>query len=371
SGRFEPRTLAMMSFISRVICLVIVFTCPFLFGIDGASAAGDAKAPSGVARSTTSAAPTQGATVQQNAISAQTGSPRVPPATPAPPKKLPTPQNVSLRPSYDGVGLSATYYPTPLEKESAKEAVPVILLHQFKGSRADYSGLAIALQSAGCAVLVPDLRGHGLSTRGSLPDGHEKTIEPSLLTKPDFDAMSYAGRDGGGDVEMCRAFLMERNNAQELNIDKLCLVGAEMGAAVAINWAKADWAWPVLPGRKQGQDVKAIVLLSPTWSFKGTTIGAAIGDRDFVNQISWMIVVGEQDSKGLTEAKRLRQSLERFLPPAITANGGPRVDFHQYATTLEGAKLLGFKDVTSEIIKFLDQQVGKSSHPWTDRSSPL
>src|SRR5262249_6355447 len=150
--------------------------------------------------------------------------------------------------------------------------------------------------------------------------------------------------------------------AQELNIDKLCLVGAEMGAAVAVNWAQADWSWPTLPGRKQGQDVKAVVLLSPTWSFKGTTIGAAVGQRDFVNQLSWMIVVGEQDAKGFTEAKRLRQSLERFLPPTITANGGPRVDFHQYPTSLEGAKLLGFKDVISEITKFLDKQVGKSSH---------
>ena len=355
-----------MNFISRIVCLTAALLCLLFVRVDRIRAAGDTKAPpTSAARSSALAAPAQGATSQPS------GPARIPPATPAPPKKLPAPQNVSLRPTFDGVALSATYYPTPLDKEAAKEAVPVILLHQFRGSRADYNGLALAFQAAGCAVLVPDLRGHGLSTRSTLPDGREKTIEPSLLLKPDFDAMAYAGRDGGGDVEMCRAFLMERNNTQELNIDKLCLVGAEMGAAVAVNWAQADWSWPKLPGRKQGQDVKAIVLLSPVWSFKGTTIGAAIGDRDFVSQLSWMIVVGEQDSKGLTEAKRLRQALERYLPPAITAGGGPRVDFHQYPTSLEGAKLLGFKDVTSEIIKFLDQQVGKSSHPWTDRSSPL
>ena len=94
--------------------------------------------------------------------------------------------------------------------------------------------------------------------------------------------MAYAGQDGGGDVEMCKAFLMEKNNNKELNIDKLCLVGAEMGAVVAVDWAARDWSWPILPGRKQGQDVKALVLLSPEWSFKGMTIGPAINKRDFV-----------------------------------------------------------------------------------------
>ena len=45
----------------------------------------------------------------------------------------------------------------------------MILLHGFKGSRKDFTqkdGLAAFLQEKlGCAVIVPDLRGHGDSTR--------------------------------------------------------------------------------------------------------------------------------------------------------------------------------------------------------------
>ncbi len=72
--------------------------------------------------------------------------------------------NITLN-THDGVTLGATYYGSLL----GKEAVPVIMLHQYKGSRADFKDLALALQAKGCAVLVPDLRGHGQSTHQTEP----------------------------------------------------------------------------------------------------------------------------------------------------------------------------------------------------------
>ncbi len=59
------------------------------------------------------------------------------------------------------------------------------------------------------------------------------------------------------DLEACKSFLMDKNNAGELNINKLCVVGVEMGAVVAVDWAAWDWHWPRLATGKQGQDVKA------------------------------------------------------------------------------------------------------------------
>src|SRR4051794_34095472 len=53
-------------------------------------------------------------------------------------KKLPPPQNIGLK-TRDGVQLAATFYPSPLDRESQKEAVPVIMLHGYKGSRADFN----------------------------------------------------------------------------------------------------------------------------------------------------------------------------------------------------------------------------------------
>jgi len=281
-------------------------------------------------------------------------------------RKLPPPQNVGLKPTADGVQLSATFYPSPLEKEQAKEAVPVILLHQFKGSRADYDSLAVELQKLNCAVLVPDLRGHGQSTKQVMSDGKEKTIDPALLNKQDFEAMVAVGND----LEACKSFLMEKNNAKQLNIDKLCVVGAEMGAALAVNWADRDWKWPLLTTGKQGQDVKALVLLSPTWSFKGLAISPAATNRDFTGKLSWMIVVGDQGLKEPGEAKRLKQALEHSVLANAPA-GSPKLDYREIKTSLQGTKLLGVGNLASEIAKFIDQQVGKSTHPWTDRKSPI
>ncbi len=288
-------------------------------------------------------------------------------------KKLPPPQNVAFK-TRDGVHIGATYYPSPWEKEMQKEAVPVILLHSFKGSRAEFNDLALALQDAGCAVLAPDLRGHGQSTRRINSDGKEVEIEQALMNHQDFEAMGHADLQTSGDVEACNKFLRIKNNSKELNIDKLVIVGSEMGAEVAINWAESDWSWPVLPGApKQGQDVKALVLLSPQWSFRGLPVGNAIGDHDFVSRLSWLILVGEQDPKIFPESKRLYQALLRSpLPLASDAPGKPAVSFRTYPTSLQGSQLLA-RNFTSiaEIVKFIDQQVGKAVHPWTDRKSPL
>jgi len=287
-------------------------------------------------------------------------------------KKLPPPQSVAFK-TRDGVQLSATFYPSPLEKEALKDAVPIILLHPFKGSRADFNDLAPVLQEAGYAVLAPDLRGHGQSTRRTTPDGKDVEIEQALMNRQDFEAMAHSDVDTSGDVEACKKFLMDKNNSKELNIDKLVIIGAEMGAAVAIDWALRDWSWETLASGKQGKDVKALVLLSPQWSFRGLTIGSAVADHDFASQLSWMIVVGEQDPKMYPDAKRLYAALEKTpLPIMADAPGKPALDFHQFATSLQGTKLLAKNfNTTAEILKFLDQQVAKTAHPWTDRKSPL
>jgi pimeloyl-ACP methyl ester carboxylesterase len=288
-------------------------------------------------------------------------------------KKLPMPQSIAMQ-TRDGVQLSATYYPSPLEKEAQRESVPVILLHAFKGSRTDFADLALALQEAGCAVLAPDLRGHGQSTRRTTPDGKEVEIEQALMNRADFEAMAHADTQWSGDVEACNKFLRQRNNAKELNIDKLVLIGAEMGAEVAVNWAQTDWSWPVLPGApKQGQDVKAIVLLSPQWSFRGMSISSAIGNHEFVSQLSWLIIVGEQDSKFFPDAKRLYTALQRTPLPVVSESPGkPAVEFHALKTSLQGTKLLaGNFNTAAEILKFIDQQVTKTAHPWSSRKGPL
>ena len=60
----------------------------------------------------------------------------------------------------DGVFLRCTYYPGPEKKTT----VPLILLHDWDGNRGELHGLATFLnQTLNHSVIVPDLRGHGVS----------------------------------------------------------------------------------------------------------------------------------------------------------------------------------------------------------------
>jgi alpha-beta hydrolase superfamily lysophospholipase len=284
------------------------------------------------------------------------------PVVPAQPRKpLPKSQAVSMK-TRDGVQLAGTFFPSPLDKEVQKDAAVVILLHAFKGSRGDFNDLALQLQASGCAVLCPDLRGHGESTRRSMPDGSERKIESAMLSRQDLEAMVQY------DVEACKSFLFEKHQAKELNIEKLALVGAEMGGAVATNWAAWDWHWPALATGKQGQDVKAVVLLSPVWVFKGLPISQAVGDRDLVSKLSWLIVVGNQEARELSEAKRLFQSIERFFP---TDAAKAAIGLLPIETSLQGTKMLATRGTNAQIVKFIDTQVAKKSYAWADRKSPI
>ncbi|MGD9721673.1 MAG: alpha/beta hydrolase [Pirellulales bacterium] len=272
-------------------------------------------------------------------------------------KPLP-PEDVTLR-TPDGTAIVATYYPSKL----GKDAVAVLLLHASKGARGDYSKLALRLQALGHAVIAPDLRGHGdseIKRAGPRTGGVRATDLPEMIRQ---------------DLEAVKSFLVQRNNAGELNIEKLCLVGAEMGSVVAINFAARDWSWPPLATGKQGQDVKALVLISPEWSHHGLRINEAVAHSDVRSELSVLIIVGERGGKDLREAKRLYSALEKFhpRPPAEEVAAKQTLWLRTVPTTLQGRELL--KDdsmgVNEMIEKFIDLRLVKVAMPWRERQNPL
>jgi alpha-beta hydrolase superfamily lysophospholipase len=285
------------------------------------------------------------------------------------------PRELSLD-TKDGVRLNAVYYPArPVKQEPArgKETVPVILVHMHKGSSADYKSLAETLSAAGHAVVVPDLRGHGASTRVER-NGRTKKIDQSTLIKADYEAMI-------NDLEAVKSFLLSEHNAGKLNIRKLCVVGAEMGAVVALNWAALDWSWPPLVTGPQGQDVRALVLITPQWGFKGLTIKNATAHVNLLKSASVMIIAGAKDTANLDDARRLNQLFEKYheLPPpdAPLAVRQEKQDlfFITPATTLVGTKLLNEKslrieDVIANFIKFRILQ-NENLDEWATRTKSL
>jgi alpha-beta hydrolase superfamily lysophospholipase len=267
----------------------------------------------------------------------------------------PPPEQVSLRTS-DGVTLAATYYPSPLK--SGKDAAAVILVHANKGNRGDFAELAQKLQEAGHAVIAPDLRGHGDS---SGPDGE--------LGAADFAAMVRQ------DLEAVKRFLVDKNNAGQLNIERLGVVGIELGASVAINWAALDWSWPMLATGKQGQDVKALALVSPQWSYKGMRIDDAVTHPNIRRDLSVLIVAGRRNSKQLQAARRLHNALARYhsTPPRAEAAEKQTLWLKTPATSLQGTRLMDEDSlqVNDMILNFVELRLANPALPWQARTSPL
>jgi pimeloyl-ACP methyl ester carboxylesterase len=259
----------------------------------------------------------------------------------------------------DGVGLCATFYPST----QGKKAVPVILLHGYQEDRSVFLPLAELLQKQGHAVLVPDLRGHGDSKEQRLGFS-TRTIDAAKMGNEQF------GRMVTHDLEALKKCLLEKNNSGKLNLEKLCVVGSGMGALVAMNWAVLDWSWPIYPGLKQGQYVKALVLLSPPRSFRGLNVKPALEDPKVRGLLSIYLIAGRENAKGFEEVQRLHTALERFHPEPAKEQTDSKKDLFikGLETNLQGSRLLGSRGFITEglIAKFIELRLVKQDFPWQE-----
>ena len=130
---------------------------------------------------------------------------------------------------------------------------------------ANYSATASFLQQAGHAAIVPDLRGHGESIEVT---GVKKPIDYEKFRKSDVMSAQK-------DIERCKKFLVQKHNKGEVNVDLLCVVAIGQTSVLAAQWTLNDWfAYPAknTRGIKQGQDVKALMLVSPVKKISGISI---------------------------------------------------------------------------------------------------
>lgn len=279
---------------------------------------------------------------------------------------IPAPENVSLE-AKDGVPIKATYYASKLKKK----AVPIIMLHGWEGNRGEYHALALVLQKQGYSVIAPDLRGHGQSLRYKDASGEWQEFELGRMQKIDIEKMVL-------DVEAAKQFLMEKNNAGELNIEALCVMGAHLGGTIAMKWSVVDWNVRSLPSFKQGQDVKAMILLSPVDQFKGVNTRDPLAHPIVRGKLSTLICAGREDPKPFADAKRLYTALLKFhgKPPTDEKEAAKRQDlfFVEEETSLQGTGLLrNGLQTPGEIQKFLYLRLSLKldEYEWTERKNPL
>ena len=296
-------------------------------------------------------------------------------AQPARPGRLAPPEEHSLT-TKDGVQLRITYYPS----NAGQQAVPVVLLHDYLETRAGREPLAAMLQNppAERADLLPrggpvqpraavtvDLRGHGESKMAFDYGDVPYELDANHFRREDFQDMVLF------DLETVRSFLVAENDAGRLNLNKLCLVGSGMGANLALTWAARDWAVPPLAARKQGQDVKALVLLSPRRNFRGLSSVEPLKFPPVQQRLSIYLAYGAADLRVGRECANMTKLLERYHPDPPRDQIAERKDFFVFApeVTLQGSKLLTSEEfgLAPKIAAFIELRLGRRDYPHSVR----
>ena len=269
----------------------------------------------------------------------------------------PKPRVVQLK-TKDGFVLKAFYVPS----EKGKDAVTVLLVHEMGGQASPYLEMVQTFSKAGFAVLVPVYRGHGDSTSYVDARGKAHKIDRSRMNKSDIQKIISI------DLEKAKQFLKEENDAGNLNLNALVVVGVEDGCVLAANWAQVDWSFPSVGAIKQSQDVKALVLISPERLMKGISIDRALKDNNLLN-LPIMIVASTGGAKA-RDTRRIAKTMENVKK---RRSGGEAVGLKLLSrkTALSGPALIGQdKTISNEIAKFIQQNVPitDTDNPWIDRT---
>lgn len=269
----------------------------------------------------------------------------------------------------DGHAIHITYFPAIAKAGGTENAPVVILLHgkdgdrlvwEQKGPGATGKSFAVVLQDQGYAVVSVDLRKHGES---------KKADEKETLRPNDYQAML-------GDLEAVKSFLLKEHQDKKLNINKLGIVAADDIAPVAVAYAQIDWQKkpyddaPVTdPAARtpRGQDVRALVLLSPSQTAGRLNI---LGPLRFLRDprlgVAVLVIYGNQDPDDKGVSQRVFQNM------SSNASNKDRVSIEEYPVKFRGTDLMG-KRILAEvkILSFLDQHLLKLDSEWRDRRSRL
>ena len=267
-------------------------------------------------------------------------------------------RTVELR-TNDGLKLRAFYFPS----DKGKQAKTVLLVHEWRGQASPYRKLVEALQKSGCAVLVPDYRGHGGSRKQINNRGQLEEMDAAQMSKSDIEKIIKV------DLEKAKAFLKDENNKENLNLNALVVVGIGEGCVMAAHWAARDWSFQTVGRLKRGQDVKGLVFISPAKQVKGVPVDAMLSSRSVLLHLPIMIVSGAE-SANAEEAERIAKRVEAAKKKLQRESKVKGFEFKRYKTGLNGVSLVtDISAVIPAITKFIETEIKVSDrqNPWLKR----
>ena len=257
----------------------------------------------------------------------------------------------------DGIALRAFYFPS----DQGKDAIPVLIVHEWQGQASPYGKLVVALHKAGCAVLVPDYRGHGGSKEFTNVRGEKDKFNLAQMSKRDVENIVKF------DLEKAKSFLKKENNDGKLNLNALVVIGVREGCVLAGRWAQRDWSFPSVGRMKQGQDVKALIFISPEKQIKGIGIDPSLTDQNLL-RLPIMILAGG-NSPEAAEARRIGKRIES-MKKRMGRGEATGFSLKIPGTNLSGPSLVNdVSPVIPAIVKFIQSEVkiSEDENPWVDR----
>jgi len=263
----------------------------------------------------------------------------------------------------DGWPIKLTYY----KQEGQRNAPAVILLHSSQGDKRIWTNrFAEEIWKEGFAVVAVDLRKHGESKL--------ETVSGASSDVGDLKRNDYI-RMVTQDLEAVKSFLLKEHQEQNLNIRKTGIVAPEMSAPIALNFAREDWRKipyddaPVFAMRTpRGQDIRALVLISPDATLPGMTSALALRElQDPAKNIAFLFCVGEDDPQDRGETRKMYQ-----LVSGRARNAAERIFYESYPYNLRGMALIGKNlKIEAHILVFLKKNLLELDDPWQDRRSRL
>lgn len=288
----------------------------------------------------------------------------------------PAPRNITVE-TKDYMRIHCTYYASKLD--DAKNAIPVMMIPGWEGRRVEYDYLAKRLQSIGYACITVDLRGHGQSTSRIAPYNDPTYLKRNRIKLPSIETRTMKAADMEmmyQDIDAVKLFLREENDKQKLNLEALVVIASDFSTVLATNWVVREYAWPSYVGRRQGKNVKALVLLSPTMSAEGITCRKTMGAPAVLSQ-SFLLVSGAANrNANARQAIEYHNRIDTGIPdprpddpPALKER---RLFLLQKPVEIQGTRLLDPKlglKVDVDIAKFLDARLIKKldQYKWSQR----
>jgi pimeloyl-ACP methyl ester carboxylesterase len=271
----------------------------------------------------------------------------------------------------DGGSLHVTYYKSPGDRESPV----VVLLHMKDGNRFVWQGkegFAPRLQKEGYAVITVDLRYHGQSKAGGTVGagnanqgaGKKKKKAGIDLKNNDLDAMVAC------DMEAVKDFIKDEHQAGNLNMNKMGIVGPEMGASIAVAYAALDWDKEpyddAQPGFQtpRGQDVRALVLISPQEKYHGMAMAKLITPLKDPDLGIALLICSSSEAQDKKESEKI---FEMATTPSVNKK---RMYLKTYGGKLTGTELLGKGlQIEDYMLVFFKKHLIDLDAPWRDRAS--